>query len=214
VEKYSDHKVEARFLELRRKLKRWGMDHGDSAAERAPNIPVALHDRAADNWRPLLAIADEVGGAWPTRARDAAVWLQATVSAESVDHGVLLLKDMRDIFREHAGAGTPHAGRLASEFLVNRLGEMEERPWPEWRWKQPMTVTQLAEALQPFGIGPKKMRIGQRTVRGYNAAWFEDAFARYLAADPEQVEQEEQPYETGPRRGIEAAIVPEEGAER
>jgi putative DNA primase/helicase len=36
-----------------------------------------LHDRAADNWRPLLAIADAAGGAWPERARKAALTLAA-----------------------------------------------------------------------------------------------------------------------------------------
>ena len=29
-------------------------------------LPSALHDRAADNWRPLLALSDSLGGEWPT----------------------------------------------------------------------------------------------------------------------------------------------------
>ena len=41
-------------------------------AEADPDVPDELHDRAADNWRPLLDIANAVGGDWPERARAAA----------------------------------------------------------------------------------------------------------------------------------------------
>ena len=42
-----------------------------------PDVPAALNNRQADNWRPLLAIADTAGGDWPRRARDAALGLSA-----------------------------------------------------------------------------------------------------------------------------------------
>jgi len=35
-------------------------------------MPAGIFNRAADNWRPLLAIADLAGGEWPERARQAA----------------------------------------------------------------------------------------------------------------------------------------------
>ena len=38
-------------------------------------MPAGLDDRAADCWRPLLAIAELVGGDWPERARAAALAL-------------------------------------------------------------------------------------------------------------------------------------------
>ena len=40
-------------------------DHASELREADPVVPPELHDRAADNWRPLLAIADLVGGEWP-----------------------------------------------------------------------------------------------------------------------------------------------------
>lgn len=42
-----------------------------------PDVPVpeTLNDRAADSWEPLLSIADAAGGAWPARARLAAIVL-------------------------------------------------------------------------------------------------------------------------------------------
>jgi putative DNA primase/helicase len=46
----------------------------------APEVPDALTDRQADSWEPLLAIAELLGGNWPTRARDAAVILSAAAS--------------------------------------------------------------------------------------------------------------------------------------
>jgi hypothetical protein len=48
--------------------------------------------------------------------------------------------------------------RLASADLVTRLGEMEERPWAEWKHSKPMTRPQLAAALRPFGIIPRTVR--------------------------------------------------------
>jgi hypothetical protein len=42
-----------------------------------PPLPTGLANRPADNWRPLIAIADSVGGIWPEYARDAAMALIA-----------------------------------------------------------------------------------------------------------------------------------------
>ena len=46
------------FAQLRRRCARWAQDHLDGLREADPEMPAPLHDRAADNWRPLLAIAD------------------------------------------------------------------------------------------------------------------------------------------------------------
>lgn len=62
-----------------------------------PETPQELHDRAADNWRPLLAIADAAGGKWPKLARGAAITLtDSDDDAESC--AVMLLADIRDLF--------------------------------------------------------------------------------------------------------------------
>ena len=57
---------------------------------------------------------------------------------------------------------------------------MEDRPWPEFKRGQPLSSTQLARLLKPFGIRPKVVRIGAGTPRGYTLQAFLDAFARYL----------------------------------
>src|SRR5262249_16894181 len=67
------------FSALRSQAARWSMDNFDKLIDPDPQVPEALNDRAADNWRPLLAIADLAGGEWPQLARQACL----TLSGES-----------------------------------------------------------------------------------------------------------------------------------
>jgi len=39
----------------------WAYDHRPQLEDAEPAVPAAMNDRAADNWRPLLAIADAIG---------------------------------------------------------------------------------------------------------------------------------------------------------
>ena len=56
---------------------------------------------------------------------------------------------------------------------------MEHRPWADWKGKA-ITQAALARLLKPFGIEPKGVRIGEATPKGYDRAWFSDAWTRYL----------------------------------
>jgi hypothetical protein len=71
-----------------------------------------------------------------------------------------------------------------SDYLVRELGKMEERPWPEWRHRNPITVRQVARLLKPFGIRPKLLRAGDDVSRGYRLKDFEETFSRYLPPTP------------------------------
>ena len=46
---------------------------GDAELASDPPMPASLRDRQADNWRPLIAIADAFGADWAVRAREAAL---------------------------------------------------------------------------------------------------------------------------------------------
>ena len=70
------------FLILRRKAKRWVADNIKTLTAAQSEIPDSLNDRAADNWEPLLAIADLAGGDWPEAARRAA---RALSGADAVE---------------------------------------------------------------------------------------------------------------------------------
>src|SRR5690606_6438562 len=142
-----------------------------------------LHDRAADNWRPLIAIADAAGGDWPERARRAARILSGAADPADDPPAIQLLGDLRALFEARG------VDRLASAEIVESLAKMEDRPWPEWKAGRPITVRQLARLLAPFGVRPKQMRDDGGSgpkVRGYLLDDLQDAFSRYLPADPVQ----------------------------
>lgn len=164
--------------DLRRRCARWANDHIADLAAADPETPSQLHDRAQDNWRALLAIADAAGGDWPDRARKVATAL--TVDDEDNSSiGELLLSDFRDIFQklELTEGDCP-----ASTILARELHDMEHRPWPEWgRDKKPITPRQIAALLKPFAIKPKNIREGECIFKGYRCADFNDAFNRYLS---------------------------------
>src|SRR6266540_6801256 len=130
------------FAELRRHAKRWASDNFDKLTDPDPETPKQLNDRAADNWRPLLAIAELAGGEWPDRARRAALVL----SGESPDGaiGVELLKDIRLAFGEDEA--------MRSADLVAKLVEDPERPWADWSHGRALTQKQLGRLLSPFCI--------------------------------------------------------------
>ena len=166
---------------LARKAARWAKDHLKALREADPKMPDGLHDRAADNWRPLIAIADQVGDHWPETARRVALLLSG--EAEDPSLPVKLLADIRSVFEARG------VDRLSSKDLCRELGKMEDRPWCEWSDGFRITKRQLARLLRQFGIRPKGIRMGDKTPRGYVLADFEDAFARYLpplSATPQQ----------------------------
>lgn len=91
------------------------------------------------------------------------------------EQGVLLLKDIQLLFASQS------ADRLASQLIVEELNKMEERPWPEMNRGAPMTATQLARLLKPFGIEPTTLRHnGGSPVKGYYKEAFEESWKRYL----------------------------------
>jgi putative DNA primase/helicase len=160
---------------VRRLAVRWAADSAAALRAADPAVPTELHDRAADNWRPLLAIADLAGGEWPAKARRAAIAF-ALADADEDSIGVLLLGDLRTIF-DHVG------DRITSDDLVDRLAHFEDRPWAEWgKARKPITKVQLARLLAPFDIKPNSIRLHgeSKTRKGYHRDWFVDAFARYL----------------------------------
>ncbi len=60
------------LLPFCRQAARWVEDNAPRLRNIDPDMPATLSGRAADNWRPLIAIADAAGGDWPARARQIA----------------------------------------------------------------------------------------------------------------------------------------------
>jgi DNA primase len=71
-EKFRERKVRPEAESLRQRLELWAAEAVPQLTDAEPEIPDELNDRAQDAWEPLIAIADHVGGEWPSRARAAA----------------------------------------------------------------------------------------------------------------------------------------------
>jgi Protein of unknown function (DUF3631) len=181
----SDH-IDTELEPLRRRAARWARDTATRLREADPPVPSELHDRAQDNWRPLLAIADAAGGIWPSIAREAAIALAGSTGNDNQSVREQLLSDVRSIFQDR------NISRISSEDLAKALGEMIERPWPEWSKGRPITQRQIARLLKPFGIQPRLLRIEEKVSRGYDKDdnSFLDACSRYAGVvDPLQALQ-------------------------
>jgi Protein of unknown function (DUF3631)/DnaB-like helicase N terminal domain len=162
---------------LRRRVARWASDNLNALRSADASVPEALHDRARDNWRPLLAIADLCGSTWPNDARWAALTLSGDSDEREGSPAVQLLSDLRVLYEAR------QVERLPSDEIVRELIAQEDRPWPEWRKGKPLTATQLAALLRPFDVRPRELWVSGRNLRGYLRADLEDAFARYLPPD-------------------------------
>lgn len=182
VERYRHDRPPADFLELRRRCLRWAGDHFAELRERDPALPDRLHDRARDNWRPLMALAELAGEEWPQRASSAALRL-SNAEGETASNTELLLADIAAFFEGRA------TERVRSQEVAEHLAGQADRPWSEFNRGRGITTHQLARQLEPLGVRPRKVRFGNSTAQGYERAWFEDAFRRYLprqTGTPEQ----------------------------
>jgi putative DNA primase/helicase len=178
--------------QLARMCVRWAADNIGRLRRSDPAVPPNLYNRAADNWRPLLAIADAAGGDWPERARGIAA---QTVDADQAKR-VGLLADIRDVFAER------QVDKIKSADLAAALVAIEGHPWAEYgRSGKPLSANSLARALASDHVLPKTVRFGvgtEDTAKGYELKQFADAFARYLPPAPNPTvtpSQTQDPYE-------------------
>jgi hypothetical protein len=175
VEPYRHREVEHAADALRNRIAGWCTSWIDKAQSARPTFPDNVADRDADVWEPLLAVADEAGGAWPARARAAASALVAQSKQSTPSLGVRLLADLRHVF----GA----EDRVSSDAIIKGLLAMDEAPWQDLRGK-PIDARGLAARLSPYGIKSKNIRVGANVTKGYERADLVDAWSRYLSLSP------------------------------
>jgi putative DNA primase/helicase len=158
------------LVSLARKAARWAADSEEFLRKADPDVGT-LSNRIADNWRPLLAIADAAGREWPARIQAASV---KAASKDDPSTKVQLLKDIKAFFNDR---GNPHA--VFGRELLDHLISMDDRQWGEWSKGKPMSRTQLSTLLAPFEVYSISVRIGNATAKGYYRTHFDDAFAAY-----------------------------------
>lgn len=157
--------------EIRKRLSLWTATIESRASELEPEMPAGLTDRPADVWEPLIVIADLAGGTWPSRARAAAVKLNAERAERDPSFGVRLLSDIRTAFGD--------SDRLATVTLLERLNSLEDAPWGDLRGKA-LDPRGLSGRLRKYEIRSRNIRMLEQVVKGYDRADFHDAWARYL----------------------------------
>lgn len=162
---FRDRDHASQLHQLARKCARWAQDNMELLKGAEPKMPPHLGNRAADNWRHFIAIAETAGGDWPDKARQVAVALSGAASEPSSAEQLLVA-----IWIAFDQAG---GDRLSTDELCRAIGEADDQ-------FKGVTARNLARRLKPFGIAPAVVRIGDRTPRGYRREDFENAFASYL----------------------------------
>jgi hypothetical protein len=182
IDRFRRREADAEATALHEAMRSLAEYHVGNLGFARPVLPDELSDRQQDVWEPLLAVADLAGGAWPERARAAAILL-STGDESDESLGVRLLSDCYEIFNGYE--------RLSTARLLELLCLIEEAPWVE-KWWDPYkgepksgAFANLAWHLRRYGIRSKTLRLasGER-LKGYERERFEDSWSRYLPPTP------------------------------
>jgi putative DNA primase/helicase len=164
--------------DIARKLARWA---DDISTWPRVETPGGIHDRAADNWEPLLTVARLASESWLRRAEKAAKALSdREADGVTESQSVELLSDVREVFILR------RAGRITAEQLVEGLLSLESglSQWMTCNKGKPLNTKMLRAKLLTFGISPPRSQRGEevnsKRGRRYMVEDFLDAWSRHL----------------------------------
>jgi hypothetical protein len=178
VERFRLDRIREELRDLRRQAARGAADNLELLMKSDPVTPLELNDRAGDNWRPLLAIAEAAGPEWEQRARRALCSLTGMVDPDVVSDGIRLLTDIRTIFE------IQRTDILETEHLLKCLNSLDESPWGEMRKDKGLNARGMADLLKPFRIKPKQLWVNGKKTRGYRLEDFQEVWSRYTPEAP------------------------------
>jgi putative DNA primase/helicase len=160
---------------IRQKLARIEIDKTDAFVNANPVIPAGLENRAADNWQPLLAVAEIAGGRWPDLAQQAALEISnATVPLQSISNE--LLCSIKKIFEKN------EADKITTTELIGELCKDSEAPWITFNHGKEISARKISRLLSDYEIRSKNIRINNYEVaKGFELSQFQDAFSRYVS---------------------------------
>lgn len=163
---------------LHQRLAKWAASVADQlkGGDFWPDMPEGVHDRDADVWEALLAVADLAGGHWPDDARQAAVTVVTASKERRPSIGVQLLTDLKAVF------DASRVDKMLTDDILAGLVKMDEAPWKTIRKGEPLDPRGLSVRLSKYGIGSKPQREGEQVFKGYSRSQFEDAWKRYIPA--------------------------------
>ena len=148
VERFRRRQVEPAGRVLARKCASWAQEHLEVLKKVRPELPECLSDRRQDVVEPLLAIADQAAGDWPSRARIAIAQIFDGPGAEDQSIRVQLLTDIRRVFDER------QADRMTTDDLIEDLAKFESSPWGEQHHGKPISRHGLSRLLQTIPDRP------------------------------------------------------------
>jgi hypothetical protein len=163
-------------------LEAWSKDSEllKNLRENEPQMPEFLTDRQADIWEPLLAIADAIGGDVPRLAREAARVL-CDNGEDELGYGATQLLAIKKVVGEQ--------DRISSADLINGLWEADSLPSRLLEGDTPNHKKighWLSKFIKSYGGKPaRKLRFGDQTLKGYEAAELKQVFDRYCPEEHE-----------------------------
>lgn len=167
----------------------WVVQHEERVRVTRPVQPDGFTNRRADNWRPLLAIAETIGADVAERTRAIASSLTEE-QPEVPSERQMVLEDLARYFAETGLTRCP-----TSHFQA-WLEQLEHRPWADYFGHQrPISASKIAELLGAYGIKPVKYWLPDRSKqhRGYVLdSKLKEAIQSYVRPSAEPVEQLEQ----------------------
>jgi hypothetical protein len=145
-----------------------------------PEMPPSIRNRFADNWRPLISIADSLG--FGIQAREAMIKFAAEF--QDADARITLLESIRTVF------DVSGLDRISSRVLLAELHGMNDADWKEFpgirgdQQPHPLKESELAIMLKAFRIGsetvwPLKRTPDSKSTKGYFRSKLEPAWRRY-----------------------------------
>jgi hypothetical protein len=132
----------------------------------------SLGDRDADLWLPIFAVCTVAAPERVTELERCAVALCDAKAEGDVDDSLplRLLADIREVW-------PTGEKQWDTASLIGELRAIEESPWSESECE--LSPRKLARMLRPFGVQARKIRLEERTARGYLYEELASAFIRY-----------------------------------
>jgi hypothetical protein len=164
---------------FRKELENWAKASRRKVQSRNRQDLEFLEDREAELWIPLFSVCRVVAPDRVGQLKEIALSISGRkLSDEPTEFGVLLLRDIRDIFENGK------QDRFPSAALIQLLTDIEESPWATWAQGRGLDQRGLARLLRPFGIESHNLRLeDNRIAKGYTWEDFGEAWATYLPGD-------------------------------
>jgi putative DNA primase/helicase len=160
------------LVEIGRKLMRWTRDNRLKIAN---PVYSELTGRVANKWAPLLQIASVASPKLYERCLEA-------IYQEKKGQEVVLSRSQEllvDIWR-----ALGDKDKLFTEDLITAIASDSNSQWTEYNYRdrkdRRIKPTQVARLLKPYGVKPKKIRIGAKTAKGYVKNELQTPYRRYI----------------------------------